>query len=215
MTMANDPSTYVGDHFTLNFLKGDDNPLVKYNHSRVRMLGFKKRIKTVFPHEVNALTKEPGFYETLGNPLVKLENGKNVEVSMLNLVPEGYRLTDNLLKNDLYLRQKRVFRFLCPLPHVPYNIGDKVLIGAHRNYRSDFISIIHDIRFMQSGIYVVVEDDSDARDVKLEYVIDVIEHGELSELDRLGMLLKRSENLLDRRIRSFRYDDYENNNPQE
>lgn len=215
MSMPNDPNSYVGDHFTLNFLKGDDNPLVRFNNTRVRLLGFHKRIKVVFAHEVNAITKEPGFYETLGDPLVKLENGRNVSVSMLNLIPEGYRLTDNLLKNDLYIREKRIYRFISPLPHVPYNIGDKVLIGANRPHNTDFISIIHDIRFLQSGIYVTVENNEKPLDVRMSCVIDVIEHGELSELDRLGMLLKRSENLLDRRISRFKYSDDENNFPSE
>lgn len=215
MSKSNDPNSYVGDHFTLNFLRGDDNPLKQYNNTRVRLLGFHKSVKAIFAHEVNALVTEPGFYETLGDPLVKLENGKNVAVAMLNLVPEDYRFSDNLPKNDLYIREKRIYRFVAPLPHIPYNIGDTVLIGGRRGYELDFISLVHDIRFMQAGIYFTVENASEIVNIKMERIIDVIEHGELSELDRLGLLLKRSENLLERRISRFRYSDDENSYPPE
>ena len=137
-----DPYTYVGDYFTLSFMKGDKSPVAAYNGLRGRLLGFNRRIKPVMSHEVNGLVKEPGLYEILGDPLLRLEIDRVVNIPIINLTPENYRFTDSLPKNQLFLAESRKHKFISELPFIPYNIGDKVLISQHSRYQTDFVSEI-------------------------------------------------------------------------
>lgn len=206
-------NTYVGDYFNLSFLKSDDTPLKIYDGYRVKLLGFKKAVKAVLPHQVNNLTKEPGFYETIGNPLLKLDGGNVIELPMLNLVPQDYRFTDRLIKNQLYLDEIRKFKYVAELPHIPYNIGDKVLVSHHGLFKDDFISEILDITFKGHGVFYVVCPNDQVVEIQYKTIIDVIEQGELSELDRLGRLHRCYEGLSRGRISRFNYADDENNEP--
>lgn len=207
--------TYVGDYFSLNFLRGDDNPLMPYNGYRCRLLGFKSDVKPFLSHQLNAIVRRPGFYEVLSDPLVKLENDNVVKVPLLNLTPEGYRFTDRLLKNHLYLQEKRKHKFVGELPAIPYNIGDKVLIGGHGQWVDDFISEILDITLKGTGVFYTVSPTDEIQEIRFDRIIDVIEYGELSELERLGKLYRCYESLSDRRISRYRYADDENTQPPE
>jgi hypothetical protein len=208
--MAQNNDSYVGDYFTLNFLKGDKD-LSVLNDQRVLLLGFKKAIKPIFQHQVNVLTKVPGFYETLGDPLVKLDTGLVIQVPFINLIPENYRFTDRLNKNDLYLKEIRKFKFVADLPNIPYNIGDRVLVAEHELVNEDFISEIFDINIRNMRVYYLVSPGDKVLEVRSNTVIDIIDRGSLTELDRLGSLYRPYKTLPKARLMQFGYDnpDYE------
>lgn len=208
--MAQNNDSYVGDYFTLSFLNSEKD-LSVLNDQRVLLLGFKKAIKPIFQHQVNVLTKVPGFYETLGDPLVKLDTGTVIQVPFINLIPENYRFTDRLTKNDLYLKEIRKFKFVAELPNVAYNIGDKVLVAEHELVSKDFISEIYDIKIRDMRVYYLVSPGDKVLEVRSNTIIDIIDRGSLTELDRLGSLYRPSKTLPKARLIQFNYDgiDYE------
>lgn len=202
--------TYVGDYFTLNFSSWDENKLRKYNGDVVKHMGFVKAVKPVFSHLTNTLTPEPGFYESIGDAVVKHVTLGILKVPMINLSPCDYRFTDNLVKNYLYFQEIRKFKYLSPLPQIQYDVGDKVLIGAHRNYDDDFFSDILDIDLKRIGVYYVVEYNQNIVEVRSDKIIDVMKHGEYSEIRQLHSLSKNYEHIRNRRLSGFRHHDEEN-----
>lgn len=202
--------TYVGDFFNLSFLKGDDNTLVAFEGYRCKLLGFKREIKPFLNHHLNALVRYPGFYEVIGDPIVKLEDSRVAQIPLINLVPEGYKFTDRLLKNSLYIAETRKHKFLGELPHIAYNIGDKVLVSAHGKIREDFVSEILDIVLKGTGVFYTLSPDDEIQEIRFDRIIDVIEYGELTELERLGKLHRCYESLSKHRISRFKYTDDEN-----
>ena len=202
--------TYVGDYFTLSFSNWDDSEYKKYNGEVVKLLGFKPKIKTVFPHEVNRMTPQPGYYQVIGDPVVKHNVHGFFQVPIINLVPCNYRFTDSLPKNYNYIQETRKFTYLGPLPHIPYNIGDKVLVGAHYPFDDDFFSQIMDVQIRAVGIFFLMEYKEDVVAIQNDKIIDVLEHGEFSDIERFGMLQKTYEALNGKRISLQRHHDEEN-----
>lgn len=194
------PETYVGDTFTLNFMKGDKSPVATYNGLKGTLIGFKPRVIPIMPHEVNAVVTEPGIYTTIGDPLIRLEVGAVVEVPMYNLIPVGFNFADRLPKNIHYLEETKKWRFVSELPHTPYNIGDKVLISQHSIYLTDFVSEILDVSFKGTGVYYVICPSDEVEEIRSDKIIDVVQRGEISEIEKLGLILKRTEPTIKQRL---------------
>ena len=201
------PGSYVGDYFILNFMPGDRSFLSTYNGLRGQLLGFKKKLRPVMPHDTNGLFKEPGLYEVLGDPLIRLEIDRLVEVPLLNLIPEEFKFSDRLLKNQLFLDEARRYKYICELPFIPYNIGDTVLISQHARYDNDFISEILDISFKGTGVYYVICPDNKVDEIRVDKIIDIVQRGEISEIERLGLQLKRTELPFELRILQSKFED--------
>lgn len=202
--------TYVGDDFTLSFLKAEKNPLGYLEGEQCKLIGFKKDIKVVLNHQVNAITRDPGFYETLGDPLVRLGNSNIIRVALLNLVPIGYSFNDRNPKNTAYLRERKRHRFIRELPLIPYNIGDKILIAQHQSLYDDIVSEILDIEILPSGVFYLIENNDAAQAIRSDKVISLIERGELSELERMGNYFRAYELMKGRTASRTRYADEEN-----
>ncbi len=206
--------TYVGDMFNISVLRADKDSLKVFDGLSCKVIGFKKEIKPIMLHEINANTPIPGFYETLGNPVVRVETGHITEIPMLHLSPIGYRFTDNLLKNSLYLQARRKHKFISPLPSISFNIGDIVLVASHQEFLRDFLSEIIDIKIKSIGVYYIVSPSDniseEIQEIRYDKIIDVIEHGELTELERLGKLHRCYESLSNRHLSRFKYSDDEN-----
>lgn len=200
--MANDNScTYVGDTFTLSFLKAEDLHVKALDTEECVLVGFKKEIRAILNHQVNALTPVPGFYMTLGDPVVRLSNGHILHVPLLNLVPTGYSFNDVNLKNANYRQAKRSFLYLRDLPSIPYNIGDKVLISNGHSEQDDAIVEILDIEVLPRGLNFIVEINGTFSTIPLCRIISLMEPGNLTELERIGKCYRRVELMReDRRI---------------
>lgn len=207
--------SYVGDYFTLSFIRSEAETLRYLEGQRGKLIGFKSAIKSILPHQVTAFTPYTGFYQTIGDPVLRLDMGNIVQVPIINLVPEGYRFTDRLLKNQKYREEVRRYKYLCELPPIPYNIGDKVLVAGYGTSPEDFVSEILDISFRGNTVFYLFSPKDEIIATPSSRVIDVIEHGELSELERLGKLHQCYESLAKKRISRFKYSDDENTLPLE
>src|SRR5574343_20362 len=139
------PETYVGDNFTLAFLRGDQDPLRRYDGYQCKLIGFTHKVIPVLRHQTNQYAKQPGLYQVLGDPVVKLETDLVVKLPLLNLSPIGYAFEDRIEKNLNYQRELKKYRFINELPDIRYNIGDKVLIAKHGQLYDDLISHVVDI----------------------------------------------------------------------
>lgn len=202
--------TYVGDTFTITVMRADKGPLRAFDGLTCKLIGFNKIVKSILSHEINANVPEPGFYETIGDPVVRVETGHIIEIPLMNLVPINYRFTDRLPKNHIYLQAKRKHRFVGNLPLIPYNIGDRVLVSHHGIHKEDFVTEILDVTIKGGFVFFIISPSDKVEEIRYDRVIDVIEHGELTELERLGKLHRCHESFSNRRVSRFRYTDDEN-----
>lgn len=197
---SSSPDTYVGDYFTLSFMKGDKEEIAQLDGQDVRLVGFNNKLKLILPHQLNALNKRTGVYRVLGDPLVRTQNNNLVSIPMVNLIPHDFRFSDNLPKNKFYIQELRKKYFISELPHIPYNVGDKVLVSQHSTINNDFVSEVLDI--VLKGIYIrlLMCPEDKIIEVPVDKVIDVIEHSSMSDMDYLGASYRASELIQRKRV---------------
>lgn len=202
--------TYVGDDFTLTFSSWDDHPRRRLNGEAVKLLGFNNKVKIILPHMVSYQIPEPGFYRTLGDPVVKHDYHGHFPVPLINLAPEGYRFTDNIPKNRNYLNEIRKLHFLKPLPSIAYNIGDKILVAAHGRFKDDFFSQILDVAVGVTDVHYIIEHEGRTISISESVIIDALDRGEFSDLERFGILQRSTDRFVQRRILGQPHHDSEN-----
>jgi hypothetical protein len=204
-----DANTYVGDLFTVSFPKYDKDPLAVLNGQECELIGFRANLQHIFPHRASIMDVGPGIYSTFGNPLVRLETNRIVEMPMSNLVPHGYRFDDmRFVKNRHYRDASDRLRFVGPLPYA-HNVGDVALVAKHHGVKDDFAAPILDVDFHNGGVVYAVEYEDRLKVIRSEMVIDLLELGHYTEEERYWLQMKTLERIMPSRRASFKYDDME------
>jgi hypothetical protein len=175
--------TYIGDEFTLAFMKGDDDRLATLSGEKGVLVGFVKKTRYVMEHQVGPQTPQPGVYTCLGDAVLRLGSGQIIRTPLVNLEPTGYSFDDYNIKNFNYMQEVVKHSYLGPLPHVPYNYGDRVIVAQHGRLSDDVLGTIVDTLFKGTQIFYLIDLGDDTIEVAKEKIIDVLELGDFSEPD--------------------------------
>lgn len=193
------------------FIRADKDPLQSLEGELGTLVGFTKKVKYVMDHQVTAHTPQAGVYSCLGDAVLRLDNGQIIRTALIHLEPEGYRFDDFNIKNFNYLQEAAKHKYLGPLPHVPYNYGDKVIVAQHGRLNDDALGTIVDTLFKGSQIFYLVDLDGNAIEVAKDKIIDVLELGEHSEHARYLNQMKTLDRIIDSHMKGFKHCDEESN----
>lgn len=211
-----DNPTYVGDTFIINLPPFDDDPLKIYNGYTARLVGFARGIKHVFPHNTLSYNHEPGVYQCLGHPVLRLDTGNLIQLPMSHLEAQDYDLEDiRHPKNLSYWDEEANYKWLAPLPYLKCNVGDQVLIGQHGKLKDDMLGTVHDIQIKGKRVFFTVPEKEELFVVPQSSVIDVLELGEYSEFHRYCRQLDTVRRMFRYQNPGMKYADHESDEGQE
>jgi len=202
--------TYIGDEFILTFIKGDKDPLSVMSGQKALLIGFVKTTKYVMEHQTCTETPKAGVYTCLGDAVLRLDSGQIVRTSLMNLEPIGYSFDDYNQKNFNYMQEVIKHNYLGPLPYLPYNYGDKVLVAKHGRLNDDVVGVIVDTVFKGSQVFYLVECGEDTIEVAKGKIIDALELGDYAEQSRYLQQMKVFDQVMGNQIKGSKHSDEEN-----
>jgi hypothetical protein len=206
-----DGPTYVGDTFIVQLPRSEGREALFLNGMQARLMGFKPHFEYALPHIPRTQFLEPGVYSRLGDPVLKLETGRIIEIPMMFLEPIGYDYDDLIPKNQSYYEQLRQYKWVRELPYLKCNVGDTILIANQgRKRRSDILAQVCDVTICGDSVTFAVEHERGLTTVHPGDIIDVIEFGPYSEEHRYRQQMKTLKRILQVQNPGMKYADHEN-----
>jgi len=202
-------STYVGDEFTVRYPRIEKEAIPPYNGMRCKLMGFKARLEYALPHVPRLQHLEPGIYQTIGDPLVKLETGKLLDIPLMYLEPEGYTFEDEIDKNYRYYKEQMTFHRVGELPTIKCNVGDTILIAKDGVLEDDVVATVDDVSVQGSRVIVAFEHEDQLLTVPQTQIIDVLELGPYSEEFRYRRQMKTVKEMARLTNPGMKYADHE------
>jgi hypothetical protein len=204
-----DNATYVGDVFTIRYPRIPKEEVPVYDGMTCKLMGFKPQVAYALPHIPHLQHLEPGVYRHIGDPVVKLETGKVIELPLMYLQPHGYTWEDEIDKNYRYYNELTKFQWMGDLPPIKCNVGDKILVAKHGVLDNDVVALVDDVSIQGTRVVIGIEHEDDLLVVPQSEIIDVLELGQYSEESRYRRQMRTLHRMVRLNKPSMKYIDHE------
>lgn len=143
--------------FQITFMAADKDSLSIYQNYTGVLIGFKKRYMLFTDWPAMRHKLKPGIYETLGDPVIRLENSRVITLPMLHLSPMEAETKKLLMQNHWYREEARQVKFIKDVPACSYELYDKVLACPMDPVEEDIVGLIADIKLIDGEIWFSIQ----------------------------------------------------------